>query len=175
MYTVPADALVQMTEIKTHEELLDAGVVTEFDESMGNAMFVSHQWLSDTHPDPYFQQLQTLQDALKNMVAGTSKVYLPVCSEILNGRRRCPTAADFASGLYVWYDYFSIPQGAARPESLVRQNAIHSIPSYVARCEFFVVLCPAFKHTDQDRTLSHATWGERGQLGCMCLQGVLFS
>ena len=49
MYTVPADAFLQMTEVKMHEELLDAGAVTEFDESMGNAMFVSHQWLSDTH------------------------------------------------------------------------------------------------------------------------------
>ncbi|CAE7768290.1 ANKRD17 [Symbiodinium sp. CCMP2456] len=162
MYTVPAEAFLQMTEVKMHEELLDAGVITEFDESMGNAMFVSHQWLSDTHPDPCFQQLRTLQDALKNMMAGTSKVYLPVCSEILLGRRRCPTANDFASGLHVWYDYFSIPQGAARQESVVRQNAIHSIPSYVARCEFFIVLCPAFQHSDQERTLSHATWGERG-------------
>ncbi|CAE7846844.1 ergic3, partial [Symbiodinium necroappetens] len=74
MYTVPADAFLKMTEVKMHEELADAGVLTEFDESMGKAMFVSHQWLSEAHPDPDFQQLKVLQDALKNIVAGTSKI-----------------------------------------------------------------------------------------------------
>ncbi|CAE7867537.1 unnamed protein product, partial [Symbiodinium necroappetens] len=32
MYTVPADVFLQMTEVKMHEELVEAGVLTEFDE-----------------------------------------------------------------------------------------------------------------------------------------------
>ena len=168
MYTVPADAFLQMTEIRTHEELADAGVLTEFQESLGKAMFVSHQWLSDKHPDPDFQQLQVLQDALKNLAAGTSEISLPVVTEFLVGNKRRPTKSDFAPGhLHIWYDYFSIPQSRDRD----RQNAIQYIPEYVARCEFFVVLCPALKHRDQQRTLSLATWGERGHL---CCNGVLF-
>ena len=163
MYTVPADAFLQMTEVKMHEELADAGVLSEFDESLGKAMFVSHQWLSDTHPDPDFQQLKVLQDALRNIVAGTSSISQDVFSEIVYGRGRGPTPGDFASGhLHIWYDYFSIPQSHDHRASQDRQTAIQSIPTYVARCEFFVVLCPALKHRDQKRTLSHATWGERG-------------
>ncbi|CAE7654007.1 unnamed protein product [Symbiodinium sp. CCMP2592] len=163
MYTVLAEAFLQMTEVKMHEELADAGVLSEFDESLGKAMFVSHQWLSDTHPDPDFQQLKVLQDAMRNIVAGTSSISQALFSEIVYGRRRCPTAADFASShLHIWYDYFSIPQSRDRRASQGRQTAIQSIPTYVARCEFFVVLCPALKHRDQQRTLSHATWGERG-------------
>ena len=163
MYTVPADAFLQMTEVKMHEELADAGVLPEFDESMGRAMFVSHQWLSDTHPDPDFQQLQVLQAALKNIVAGTSRISLATFVEILFDRIKCPTADDFAHGhLHIWYDYFSIPQRSCHGVSQVRGSAIQSIPTYVARCEFFVVLCPALTHRDQQRSLSHATWGERG-------------
>ncbi|CAE7297598.1 unnamed protein product [Symbiodinium natans] len=163
MYTVLADAFLQMTEVKMHEELADAGVLSEFDESLGKAMFVSHQWLSDTHPDPDFQQLKVLQDALRNIIAGTSSISQALFSEVVYGRRRCFTAADFAPGhLHIWYDYFSIPQSGGHRASHGRQTAIQSIPTYVARCEFFVVLCPALKHRDQKRTLSHATWGERG-------------
>ena len=163
MYTVPADAFLQMTEVQTHEELADAGVLSEFDESLGKAMFVSHQWLSDTHPDPDFQQLKVLQDTLRNIVAGTSSISEALLSEIMYGRRRCPTPGDFASDhLHIWYDYFSIPQSHDQRASQGRQTAIQSIPTYVARCEFFVVLCPALEHRDQKRTLSHATWGERG-------------
>ena len=163
MYTVPAEAFLEMTEVKMHEELADAGVLTEFDESLGKAMFVSHQWLSDTHPDPDFQQLQVLQDALKNIVAGTSRISLATFVEILNARVRCPCGDDFAFGhLYIWYDYFSIPQSSCHKASRERDSAIQSIPAYVARCEFFVVLCPALTHQDKQGTLGHATWGERG-------------
>ena len=163
MYTVPADAFLQMTEVKMHEELVDAGVVKEFDERVGKAMFVSHQWLSDAHPDPHFQQLRVLQDALKNIAAGSSTISLAIFSEIVHGRTRCPTPGDFASGqLHIWYDYFSIPQSSGGRASQRRQVAIQTIPAYVARCEFFVVLCPALEHSNQQRTLSHATWGERG-------------
>ena len=47
MYTMPANAFLQMTEVRTHEELADACVLAEFDERLGKAMFVSHQWLSN--------------------------------------------------------------------------------------------------------------------------------
>ena len=33
-------------------------------------MFVSHQWISDCHPDPHYQQLKVLQDALRNLLSG---------------------------------------------------------------------------------------------------------
>ncbi|CAE7274343.1 unnamed protein product [Symbiodinium natans] len=163
MYTIPALAFLQLTEVKMHEELEEAGLLREFDETMGKAMFVSHQWLSVQHPDPSFEQLKVLQDALRNIASGSSRVNLPIVAEIFHGRSPCPTAADFASDrLHIWYDYFCCPQGRSELAAQNRRHAIESIPAYVARCEFFVVLCPAFKHRDQQRTLSHATWGERG-------------
>ena len=84
----------------------DSKALCEFHEAMGKAMFVSHQWISKHHPDPKFQQLVVLQNALKNLLAGRSKVSLPPAIEIIaNGTaKKCPTPADFQSSLFVWYD-----------------------------------------------------------------------
>ncbi|CAE7949711.1 Ankrd28, partial [Symbiodinium sp. KB8] len=53
MYTVSVASLLAMREIQMHEELLRAGALVPFEESLGSAMFVSHQWLSNDHPDPW--------------------------------------------------------------------------------------------------------------------------
>ena len=34
-----------MTKMQPHEELMEAGMLDEFKDTMGKAMFVSHQWL----------------------------------------------------------------------------------------------------------------------------------
>ena len=163
MYTMPAKVLLQLTEMKMHEELIQAGALAKFEDSMGKAMFVSHQWLSDTNPDPRFEQLPVLQSTLVNITAGTSRVHVPLVTELLHGRLPCPGASDFnLTRLHIWYDYFCCPQGSLPFAEKNRQRAIESIPAYVARCEFFVILCPALKHLDSGRTLSQATWGERG-------------
>ena len=35
---------------------------------MGDAIFVSHQWVGNMHPDPESKQLRVLQDALTRML-----------------------------------------------------------------------------------------------------------
>ena len=39
MYTVPADVLLQMEELRAHEEMLEAGALVQFKSSMGKAMW----------------------------------------------------------------------------------------------------------------------------------------
>ena len=65
MYTVPLGTLLEMTMIEPHEALKDRDVLVEFDKNMGNAAFVSHQWVASNHPDPECMQMRVLQDALK--------------------------------------------------------------------------------------------------------------
>jgi len=162
MFTIPLKTFLQMTKVQEHEDLMDAKALCEFHEAMGKAMFVSHQWISKHNPDPKFQQLEVLQKALKNLLAGTSTVCLPPAIELWVGRLKCPTAADFQrSPLFLWYDYFCCPQGNSASASRHRRLAIGCIPSYVARCFFFIVLCPAVQHED-GHTLSHSSWEERG-------------
>ena len=123
-----------MTEMQTHEDLMEAGKLCEFDEEMGNAMFVSHQWVTSEHPDPEMEQLGVLQQALQNLLAGRSQVSRTPAEELWWKRVRCPSMSDFnAKALYLWYDYFSCPQGTSPEATLNRQLAIDCIPSYVAR------------------------------------------
>ncbi|CAE7390745.1 unnamed protein product [Symbiodinium natans] len=122
-----------------------------------NSRFVSHQWLSATNPDPTFQQLTVLQTALKNILAG-AELKRPPADELIWGRMKSPTVADFQQ-VFLWYDYFSIPQSAARAEE--RRAAIDSICSFVSRCFFFVILCPTLRH-EEGYLVSRATWAQRG-------------
>ena len=140
---------------------MDAGALCRFHESMGNGMFVSHQWITPEHPDPDFHQLGVLQKALHQLMEGKSRVTLPPMIDISFGRVRCPTAADFkAKPLYIWYDFFCCPQGTSRTATEDRRRAIGGILGYVAKCCFFVILCPSV--STSMGLLSHSTWATRG-------------
>ena len=82
----------------------ETGSLCQFDESMGRALFVSHQWLGTHHPDPSFEQLLVLQKALMDLISGACRVSLPAVVELWFGRLRLPTARDFnGQGIFLWY------------------------------------------------------------------------
>ena len=104
------------------DDAKEAGSLCQYDHSMGRTMFVSHQWLGTRSPDPTFEQLRILQKMLMHMMSGAARVSLPIVTELWFGRIKLPRTEDFTQQpLYLWYDYFCIPQGAAASE--VRQNA----------------------------------------------------
>ena len=37
--------VLEMAEVQPHEDLKAQGLLVEFDDSVGNAAFISHQWL----------------------------------------------------------------------------------------------------------------------------------
>ncbi len=170
MYTVPLDALLIMKEVRPHQELLQDAILVEYQSNLGKAMFVSHQWLTATHPDPKFQQLKVLQTALKNVFSGTCKIRCDVTLEFRWGRNGYSQSELQAAPIFVWYDYFSCPQPMADQMSKVKsivfnpledlRRAIASIPAYVATCHFFVALCPMLQ-TDGIE-LNQYTWARRG-------------
>ena len=152
MYTVPLETFIKMTEIRTHEDLKDEGILVNFDESQGQAMFVSHQWAGIGHPDPQFEQIQVLQEALKNFVESVTTSISPgIVIELYVGQ----VSEIVSQQLFLWYDYFCCPQGLTDAEH--RAAAIQSIPSYVERCRFFVILCPPIRHTQLGTLLSKST------------------
>jgi len=163
MYTVEMDFFLQMTELRAHEQMISSNLLVEFHEGLGTAMFLSHQWLADHHPDPNHEQLKVFQDAMRNLLSGITRVTLPVAAELIFGRLGCPTAADLkAQPLFVWYDYLCCPQGVSSTAARQRHAAIRSIPSYVAKCEYFVILCPTVERADKSEVLGLATWAARG-------------
>lgn len=161
MYVVAVDLMLRFSDVRPHEELLAEGLLTMFVEAMGQAIFVSHQWLSAKHPDPKGLQFRVLQDALRNILSGASKISIDVSTEIFFGRPAINSAAKMRSTpLFVWYDYFSCPQ---HPESKkLREDAIQSIPEYIAKFEHFMVLTPPMNHVEQAEMLSRYSWSERG-------------
>ncbi|CAE8635742.1 unnamed protein product [Polarella glacialis] len=134
---------------------------------MGKVMFVSHQWVGNSSPDPNFDQLRVLQEALANLMSGSITISIDVISEVFHGFSQAVTAADFkGQQMYIWYDYFSCPQMAARTEDqdvgADLSNAVESIPGYVELSDFFVIVAPVLKHADRDEMLGFMSWKTRG-------------
>jgi len=139
----------------------------------GKAMLLSHQWVSQQHPDPDGKQLKVFQDAMKNLLDGSTVPNYSAWAECVSlyvGRPRFATSDLSETSLFVWYDYFSIPQYTVTAQSRSvsanlyedQRNGILSIPAYVHRCEFFVVLCPSMKHATLPAELNYHSWAERG-------------
>ena len=57
--------MLRFTDVRSHEQLLADGLLSVFVVSMGHAIFISHQWLSEKHPDPLCLQFKVLQDSLR--------------------------------------------------------------------------------------------------------------
>ncbi|CAE7392145.1 Dclk1, partial [Symbiodinium necroappetens] len=94
MYTVPSEALLQMTAVEPHEVLKASwliglrewkmkakGVLVKFEDSKGKAAFISHQWVGGDHPDPEFRQFSILQAALRKLLTTMRSVPLDYVSE----------------------------------------------------------------------------------------------
>ena len=159
MYVLPVETLFEMTEVVPHETLLWDEKLVEFDEALGNAMFISHQWAGDTSPDPDFQQFKVLQDVLRRKLRPGASITGHMQVELYTGHlHRLPAEEISSKPLFVWYDYFSCPQRNAS----AREKAISSIPAYVGKCRYFVILCPHVWHAGQETFLSKRSWECRG-------------
>ena len=166
MYTAPLESVLEMTAVRSHEELLSDAIIVQFNHAMGKAMFVSHQWVSNRHADPDGRQFKVLQDALSNLLNGT-RVSPDVLTEMLYGLAPSFSKANLTSKIFIWYDFFSIPQitvqSATESQGFwKRQSAIQSIPAYIDKCQFFVALCPLLTHLDTSLPMDQFTWAKRG-------------
>ncbi|CAE7550514.1 anks1b [Symbiodinium sp. CCMP2456] len=159
MYTVAVELVLEMTEVLPHEELKAKRQLTVFEDDVGaRAAFVSHQWVARHHPDPEFAQMSVLQRALQRLLARNvvpidlaTETYLPTATPL-------PMREFQTSSLFLWYDYFSVPQ----LEQCDQAKAINSIPAYVAKCVLFLVLCPTIECPSASKVLGALTWSQRG-------------
>ena len=152
---------------------LQDGKLRHFDPAEGKAMFISHQWASEQHPDPDGEQLKVFIEAMSNLLEGNIKAVPNAYTEFVSTLLGWPQFAGSAlseSRIFVWYDYFCIPQYIVTNTSRSlsqnsfedQRNAIASIPSYINRCEFFVVVCPLMQHETNGSNLNLHSWQSRG-------------
>lgn len=168
MYTVAAEVVLKMTKVEAHEVLKARNDLVVFARELGKAAFVSHQWVAVQHPDPEFQQMRVLQAALRRLMRGQGVVPLDYVTETVTTAKPLPMK-EFQTSLFLWYDYFSIPQQEVREayaadesDGSQQAKAINSIPGYVAKCRFFLVLCPFLESGSGAHVLSALTWSRRG-------------
>eukprot|EP00419_Tripos_fusus_P037267 CAMPEP_0172786018 /NCGR_PEP_ID=MMETSP1074-20121228/205735_1 /TAXON_ID=2916 /ORGANISM="Ceratium fusus, Strain PA161109" /LENGTH=945 /DNA_ID=CAMNT_0013623031 /DNA_START=115 /DNA_END=2952 /DNA_ORIENTATION=+ len=102
-----------------------------------STIFISHQWLGFTDPDP-------------------DNIHFPaICSAC---EAVCSTSGLSEDALYVWVDYISIPQSNA----YLKQLSIASLPVYASVVKYFVVVAPKCIHHDKRAECNSATYQRRG-------------
>ena len=165
MYTVSLEDVLQMSSVEPHETLKAKGLLVEFEKTLGKAVFISHQWAANDHPDPTFAQFSVFQDAMRNILSDRiRRIPLDYVTEALVPGAKPLSTQEFRSAkLFLWYDYFSCPQ-LEESEGPQRDlaKAIASIHAYVAKCSFFFALCPFQQDPVTSRVLSPSSWGDRG-------------
>lgn len=133
---------------------------------MGNAGFVSHQWVAAQHPDPELKQMQVLQDALRHLLTSNGMVSLDYVTEAgVPSAKGISCQAFQDRPLFLWYDYFSVPQleqSYREAEALEQAMAVSTIPCYVAKCLFFFALCPTIESHFKGQVLNTRSWARRG-------------
>ena len=126
--------------LKSHSRLKNMSCypVANHGARIGDAIFVSHQWLGAAHPDLNFQQLRVLQRAMDQIIGGQALLKSTHTSYAFLGHGEYISTNKWRSRsnvLFIWYDYFSCPQLVARntdqEDMQELQNAVDSIPHYV--------------------------------------------
>lgn len=100
-------------------------------------VFVSHQWLGFTEPDPenaHFRAICCAAEAL--------------CHEHGLGEDE----------LFIWVDYTSIPQ----TNTYLKGLSIGSLAVYASVARFFVIIAPSCKHYDREVECNPETYQRRG-------------
>eukprot|EP00439_Symbiodinium_sp_Y106_P052250 s2042_g7.t1 len=132
-------------------------------------IFVSHQWLSSSHPDPRGRQVAVLRDALRGMISGSVDVAVDFISRTHDKRSMSQrTRQEIAKG-YLFFDWFAIPQITARTEGINEETtrsdaalAVRSIPAYVEVSNLFIALVPEQLHKETGLLCNYASWLCRG-------------
>lgn len=167
MFVLPIDEVLALDRMKPHEELED--VLVEWDDGMGDVLFVSHTWLGYNHPDPEGCKLTLLQTLLRRMRSGTLSIGGFFFASVLYSRDKLRlSAATLSRCQYVWLDYASVPQVSPGAQG----RAIASIFSYVNSSTVFIVLAGAWKHENGSVRDARA-WMSRGWCRLEQLANVL--
>mmetsp|Transcript_82724 Transcript_82724/g.208143 ORF Transcript_82724/g.208143 Transcript_82724/m.208143 type:complete len:1111 (-) Transcript_82724:461-3793(-) len=158
-YVVHVDQVLKMNTLRTHEDLLEAGVLVEWTQGMAFVTFVSHPWLGKEHPDPEAIQLQLLQGFLRRCLGGEQRVMPHHSAEVYDSTQPLEPQElqDQFRDSFIWIDWCCVPQRTG----LDQTNAILSAPYYVIQSSRFLVLAPSARHTNGEPRDIRA-WGKRG-------------
>lgn len=189
MMVILAANCIELTEFRPFEQMLAEGLV-QYRRDAPHTIFVSHQWLSRSHPDPDGVQLRTLNHFLKHamehrikdllcerdwlaLVKGIDKETTSDAPRRMlaksmgrQGSERSEDAIvrELFPGFwdcFLWVDYMSVPQEVSLgDDSKVR--AIYSIPFYIKQSSLFFILCPKAENKETREICDYWSWQRRG-------------
>ena len=115
---MPVQTFLKLSDVELaqkHQDHKRAGRLVRFDKGDDEPVaFVSHQWLSPTHPDPNLVQLHTLQTILTRIRAGAlPKIQGRILARLETGRNEFVDSEELQNWIssgYLWLDFYSIPQ-----------------------------------------------------------------
>jgi hypothetical protein len=146
MMVIPVRKVLEMTEIKRHEEVLD--VLVEWKPGMADVLFVAHSWKRWQVPDPDNVKLDLLKNILGKIVAGKTKdinTHIMVNGALIQGKEIDRMVTESLINGYIWMDVMSMPQLEIE---LHTGPMTQAIVSYAADCIFFCELARTYRHTD---------------------------
>ena len=185
MYLISLETLLMLYGSKSkyhvmevHQHLKSGGFLCPWEDVPGDAeiVFVSHEWLSWAHPDPKGEQLRVLCCVLERLKKGELDTEMDPFHTILYKHKFTTKGKDWNAMLkrtYLWIDWISMPQPGAEKEKEIGKekleqlrldgsNSIQSIPAYVERSDFIMVLVPGCYHSDRRSPTCFRSWRRRG-------------
>mmetsp|Transcript_43612 Transcript_43612/g.69174 ORF Transcript_43612/g.69174 Transcript_43612/m.69174 type:complete len:615 (+) Transcript_43612:59-1903(+) len=163
MWVMRISDFLSLTKLPSHLELKSSGIL-HMHEAHFFTIFVSHQWLSQKHPDPSGTKISVLKGWLQNLLdrqATVEKNFLPhVLPSHRNGYHI--SSKRVASG-YLWLDWCSLPLSSQSPHLLHQRHlAAESMAAYVQSSDLFVALVPPLEHRQTGKIAAFASWLSRG-------------
>lgn len=176
MFVLPIAEVMKLDTLRPFQELLARGCLLKYTETMlARVIFVSHQWLGWSHPDPERIQLSSLQACLCRLMKGGTDTH-PHFAARLAGVKTAVKGRHWARVLphmLCWVDYCCMPQPTAAGEvgdhryscgDLAKQlsDAVQSIPAYIERTALIIILVPLATHANTGATCGVSSWRSRG-------------
>jgi len=137
-------------KVESYETFKKRGELVEwrFVPSGSTAIYISHEWTGTDHPDPDGTHMYHLLLLLERLRDGEiSSVNMDFHHELVYKQHVTTTAEEWKCLLgsgktYIWYDGFSVPRSR-------REDGFRSIPSYIRKCDFMIILAPGCTHFDR--------------------------
>ena len=173
MFLIPLNQLQRLyggqdaknLRIEAHQVLKERGELVRWEDLPFDAhiIFVSHEWVGWNHPDPYGIQLRTFLRVMERLRNGEiSQVEMNVFHTMMYKTNHIVKSSEWKeilSSAYIWFDWGSMPQPSAYPPGTPKKkieksqtdlrNAVGSIPSYVEKSDFVVIVAPGCLHADR--------------------------
>eukprot|EP00435_Cladocopium_sp_Y103_P008227 s3145_g2.t1 len=135
MWVLKVADFLELDHVPSHEDLQEKGLLVKRSPAHF-CVFVSHQWLGFSHPDPEFLQLPVLQKALRKLIAGEIVATSDLASQFLGDTRRFSQQErkSLRTG-YIWLDWFSIPQKTFKLDPFDLKDSPSVTPSSYSELE----------------------------------------